>query len=359
MRLVEYIEKFGNLSFNEKPFNAVDKLILANLSYVNYRDTVSDNDKIKKKLMDVEKEFFEKNYNEEKNIMAVRGGIKLLRMMSKTIRYKDLLLYGFERIINDNEQFSALIIEINPNLVFVSFGGTTEEMIGWQEDFEMCYQFPIQSQRSATKYLNKFFSWRNVDIIVGGHSKGGNLSLVGSMCSNFLVRHKIKEIYNYDGPGLLEHKLNSFKYKRIRNKLQHIVPNNSLVGMMLYSEKRTIVKTNYVGMLSHFALNWEVDEQNLIEGELNASSIELEKYLSDWIKKYSVSEKIKFVEEMFDVFKKNEIYSLLDFLKKPTAIIKIISDSSKVSEQTSIMFKEFSTSIRRYLFKSLKEKIFK
>ena len=60
MKLVEYIEKYGNLSFNDKPFNGVDKLILANLSYVDYMDTVSNNDKYKRRLEDVKLDFFNK-----------------------------------------------------------------------------------------------------------------------------------------------------------------------------------------------------------------------------------------------------------------------------------------------------------
>ena len=31
MKLVEYIDKYGDLSFDEKEFNGVDKLILANI----------------------------------------------------------------------------------------------------------------------------------------------------------------------------------------------------------------------------------------------------------------------------------------------------------------------------------------
>ncbi|MBQ9318655.1 MAG: DUF2974 domain-containing protein [Bacilli bacterium] len=359
MKLLEYIKKNGQYSFDEKPLNGVDKLIFANISYVNYKDTVSSNSKMKKTIKDVCLEFCSKGYDNEYNIMAVRGGIKLLKHMAKCKRYHDLYLYNYQKIVNDCEQFSAITIEINSHLVYVSFEGTTDEMIGWREDFEMCYRFPIPSQKSAIKYLNHYFSFKNVDIILGGHSKGGNLALVSGMCANILVRHKIKEIYNYDGPGLSKRQLNSLKYRKISYKYQHIVPNNSLVGMMLYSEKRTIVKTNYVGMLSHYYMNWEVDDFNIIENIMNKSSINLEKKLSSWIEKYNDKQKKQFVEELFDVFKRNNINSLLDFINKPTAIIKIFNDSTKVSEQTSIMFKEFSNSVRKYLFKTLQETIFK
>lgn len=359
MNVIEYIEKYGNLNFNEKPFNNVDKLIFANLSYVDYVDTISNNDKNKRKLEEVANDFFNKKYQDKKNILAIKGGIKLLKLMASTKRYKDLLLYSYIHIVDNEQQFSAITIELNPTLVYVSFEGTDEMIIGWEEDFKLSYQFPVPSQRSAIKYLNKFFTFKKCDIIVGGHSKGGNLSLTVGMYSNFIVRHKIKEIYSFDGPGLLKKQLNSFKYRRVQKKYKHIVPNNSMIGMMLYSKENFVIKTNYVGLLSHYALNWQVDEFDFIKDNLLKSSIILSESLSKWIEKYNNKQKKQFVSEMFEVFKKNNVNTLLDFLKRPTALIKILSDSNKVSKQTSIMFREFVSYVRKFMFQSVKEKIIK
>ncbi len=357
MKLVEYIDKYGDLSFDEKEFNGVDKLILANISYVNYRNILSNSDKNKKRLEDAVTEFIHNKYDEERNIMAINGGIKLLKLMRHKKRYKDLLLYNYVRIVDDYEQFSALTIEINKDLVYVSFEGTDEAMIGWEEDFMMSYKFPVKSQKSAIKYLNKYFTFKKCNIILGGHSKGGNLALVSGMYANFLVRNKIKEIYSYDGPGLLMKYLSSYRYRRVKKKYFHIIPNNSMIGMMLFSNDNRVIKTNYVGILSHFALNWQVDENDLINDTLRTSSIELSIKISNWINKYNNKEKKQFVKEMFDVFRKNKVNTLLDFMERPTALIKILSDSNKVSKQTSIMFREFVAMTRTFLFSSVKEKI--
>lgn len=353
MNVVDYIKKNGHLTFNEKPFNEVDKLILANLSYVDFKDILSNS---KKTIEEVKKEFIEKKYHLDKNIMAIKGGIKLLILMSKTNRYKDLLLYNYERVINEEEQFGAVTIEINKNLVYVSFEGTTDDMVGWEEDFRMCFEFPINSQRRAIKYLNKF-TFKRVNIIIGGHSKGGNLALVASMYCNFLVRRKIKEIYSYDGPGLLKKYLNTRKYKRIDKRYKHIIPNNSMIGMMLYTKDDEVIKTKSFGLLSHFAFYWQVDDNDLIKDSLNKSSIELHKSIDEWINKYNYEEKETFVKEMFDVFRKNNVYSILEIFKRPTVFIKLISDSNKVSKQTNIMFKEFVVMVRRFLLKTVKEKV--
>lgn len=357
MNIIDYIRKNGDKSFNDKPLNEVDKLIFASLSYVDFKDTVKNNSKVKRSISDVSKEFFNKKYDKTKNITAIRGSIKLLKLMGNSIRYKDLLLYNFERVVNSKQQFGAVTIEINKKLVYVSFEGTDEAMIGWEEDFRMSYIFPVISQRSAVKYLNKHFLFKNVDIIVGGHSKGGNLALVSSMYANIFVRNKIKEVYSYDGPGLLKKQLNSRKYKRIENKFKHVIPNNSLVGMMLYSTNDVVVKTKSVGMVSHFYLKWIVTDNDLVYDELKSSSIELNKKLDGWVEKYTKKQKKTFVKEMFDVFRKNNIDSLLDMLIKPMVIIRVLTDASKVEEQTSLMYKEFTSMVRIYFTKSVKEKI--
>ena len=75
----------------------------------------------------------------------------------------------------------------------------------------------------AIKYLNKHFTFTTKKLIVGGHSKGGNLALVASMYANFIVRNKIKYIYSGDGPGVLDKEFNSKKYQKIINKYTHLI----------------------------------------------------------------------------------------------------------------------------------------
>ena len=359
MNLISYIEKYGNKTFLDKPLNGVDKLILSNLSYLDFTHIVAKNSFIKIRLEEAGEEFFSNNYDKGKKILAVKGGIKLLKAMYKTARYKDLLLFNYEMIVNEVEQFSALSIEIKPKLIYVSFEGTDDLVIGWKEDFEMCYKFPIKSQRSAINYMNAHFTFKDCKLILGGHSKGGNLALVAAMYSNFLVKNKIIEIYSYDGPGLLEEQLNSSRYKKIEDRFIHVIPNNSVVGLMLHSTKNRVIKTNHVGVLSHFALNWQVDENDLIDDELKKSSIDLKNRMDAWLDKYSKEEKKKFVTEMFDIFKKHNINSLIQIARNPKLFLKLLSDSSKVDTTTNTMFKEFIDMVKTFFFKNVKEKITK
>lgn len=358
MNLITYIEKYGNKTFEEKELNGVDKLIFSNLSYVEFNDIVSKNSFHKKPLYEVGEEFFNRKLDKGKKILAVKGGINLLKAMYKTNRYKDLLLFNYESIITDKEQFSALSIEIEPRLIYVSFEGTDDLVVGWKEDFEMCYKFPVKSQQSAINYLNGHFTFKDCKLIIGGHSKGGNLAIVSSMYANFIVRKKILEVYSYDGPGMLKEMVNSNRFKKIEDRFIHVVPNNSVVGIMLYSKNYKVIKTNYVGVLSHFALNWQVDENDLISDKLKPSSIELKKKMDTWLEKYSKDEKRLFVKELFNIFDKHGISSLMQ-VNKPSILIHMLNDTKNLDKTTRNMFKEFMDMVRKFLFKNVKEKITK
>ena len=98
----------------------------------------------------------------------------------------------------------------------------------------MSYMFPVSSQKRAIDYVNKHFFFRRKNIILGGHSKGGNLAMVAAMYANFLVKDKIVSIYNNDGPGLLEEQYDSKYYKSIEDRLVNIIPSDSVVGLLLY-----------------------------------------------------------------------------------------------------------------------------
>lgn len=361
MNIIKYIKKNGDLTFDEKPLNAVDKLIFGLLSYVKYDGVVSLNNKNKKRLKDVALDFF-KRYDfgpKEKNITAVRGSINMLRIMQNKVRYRDLLMYNDIYIADDAQQFSAVCIEINPKLVYVSFEGTDQMISGWEEDFKMIYEFPVKAQRQAIEYLNKHFTFNNCKIIVGGHSKGGNLALVSAMYSNFLVRKKIIEIDSYDGPGLLKKQIESKQYRRISEKLIQVIPNNSIIGLLLRHEKNyKVVKSNSFGLFSHFAEMWRVSDNGFIKSDLDLTSKKLERDILKWLNKYNLEEREIFVKNLFNVFRNSRVNSLTQIMNNPKLILKIIKETSKLDAYTGKMTKQFFGIVARFFFGSIKEKFY-
>ena len=341
MSIFEYIDKYGVYSFSDVPFNDVDNLIFSSLSYIDFEGIVSVNKYNPMTLFNISQLYFNSHTKMSNNILAFRQAIKIFRAICNKNRYKDLLLYNYVYEARENEQFGALTIEIDKYLVYVSFEGTDQMVSGWKEDFMLSYQFPVISQRKAIDYVNRNFLFRHKKIILGGHSKGGNLAVVAAMYANFFVKDKIIKIYNNDGPGLLKEQFDSKQYKEVEKKIIHIIPHESIVGMLLLSgDYPVVVKSSKTGILAHDISTWLVDDNMLCFAELSNFSKKLDSYLTNWINKYNKNERKRFVESLFGIFSSLGIESTVDIALKKSLIIKLIIQANDIDKDTKYMLKE-------------------
>lgn len=343
MNIINYINKYGDKTFEEKSLNEIDKLIFSQLSYVKYNGIVSPNSHNKKTIEQVGYEFFINITKKEilNNILAIRTAINILNRVRVTNRYKNLLMYNYIYIGDDTKQFSAVCIEINSKLIYVSFEGTDHLMSGWEEDFKIAYKFPVPAHKQAIRYLNKNFLFRDCKIIVGGHSKGGNLALVSSMYALPIVKNKIIEIYSYDGPGLRKKQINSKRYKEIKNKYTHVIPNNSVVGLLFWHDNdHKVIKSNRFLIMAHNVLSWQIDGDKFIEAELSSFSKLIDEAITTWLNKYSDVERKQFVEYIFKIFQNNNITSLIQIMDNYKLIIDLLKEAGNIDSTVKDMTKE-------------------
>ena len=257
--IIDYIKKYGNKSFEEEPLNEVDNALFSFLSYFNF-DGIIDNSGRKVLLSDAIYQFFELH---DPKVLRTHGiGLKdsyrLAKVLMEKKRYKDLPLYNYVYKTDEEVQFSSICIDLNDKLTYISIEGTDDEVVAWKEDFEMAYMFPVPAQKMCIDYLKnnvKFLS--NKKYIIGGHSKGGNLALVGTMYLPFFKRMKVKSIWSFDGPGLNDEQINSKEYNRVKDKYHFYLPNYSIVGMMLNNRaEMNVVKASNVTIKSHSIYYW-------------------------------------------------------------------------------------------------------
>ncbi|MBQ8681672.1 MAG: DUF2974 domain-containing protein [Bacilli bacterium] len=342
MNINSYIDKYGYYSFNEVPFNEVDNAVFASLSYIDLNGIVSPNRYNKLTIREAADKYFELHPTKEKNMLAIRNSVKMLRYLKDTRRYGDLYLYNYIYEPGEEQQFSALTIEINSKLVYVSFEGTDHLVSGWKEDFMLSYMFPVPSQRRAIDYVNKNFFFRRKEIILGGHSKGGNLALVAGMYANFWVRDRIVKIYNNDGPGLLKEQIDSKYYDNVKNKLVHIVPNYSIVGLLLrHRDDYVVVRAAKKGLWAHNLHAWVVRDKAFMKGELDPFSKALDEQLIVWLDRYNLEERKRFVFSLFDIFERANIDNLIDIMDNKKLILHLISESKDMSNDDRKMLKDF------------------
>ena len=335
--IYKYIDQYSIYTFDEYPFNEIDATLFSFISYVDYEEIV---EKEKLLLKDVGRMHFGLHNKEEKNITAVRDATKLLNYIKDTNRYKNCYLFNYEYDSSNDIQFSAISIEFQKNKVYVSYEGTNSLISGWKENFILGCTFPTESHKKAINYLNRHYTFKKVELYVGGHSKGGNLALVSSMYSNFLVKNRIVKIYNMDGPGLLDKEYNSYNYKKVLPKYIHIMPENSMVGIIMKSSNKEIIKTSTMGPLAHDILYWCINNDRFIPSTLNIYSKELEKALETYQKEHTKEELENATNNIYSVFVKAKIVELQD-LKDIKNIKSLLKESTNLDEESRRLLVEF------------------
>lgn len=354
--IINYVKNYGSKSFDEVGLNDIDFLVFSSLSYVPFNNIFLDSAKYS--LGQLHKMFFSNTSDKENknNIIALRKSIELFNLVGSSKRYSDIKLYNYEYIYSDDTQFCALMLELSKNLIFVSFEGTDQLISGWEEDFKLSYKFPVPAQKYAISYLNRHCSFNFSKIILGGHSKGGNLALVASMYCHFWIRSRIIKVINFDGPGLLLKQLKSRKYKKIYDRYYHIIPSFSLIGLVLYhSDNYYVVDTYEKSIFAHDFMTWKIEDTNFKFTKLSYFSKTFSLAVLKWLEGYSDLEKEKFVTSLFDVCRRAGIDDLLDIKSDMLGgILSIVKETKNIDGKTSEMIKEFFSFVFDYFKDDLK-----
>ena len=260
---------------------------------------------------------------------------KIMDMLSTEKRYKDLLLKNYTYYLAEDTQFGAISVIVPNDSVYVAFEGTDGTVWGWKEDFKFTYEYPTEAQKLAAKYLNKTIKLFGPKVVVCGHSKGGNLALVGAMKTNIFKKHKIKEIYSFDGPGLKKKEFNSLNYKVIKNKLINIIPNLSLVGILLEQENVKVIKSRGIGLLQHDPTTWLIEDDELIPTIQDKLSKRLDDSITNWLEKHNYKERKEIIEGVFGIFEDAGISNFYDIkLSKLELVNNVIKATRDMDEET-------------------------
>ena len=98
-------------------------------------------------------------------------------------------------------QFSATLFRFADRSMFIAIRGTDDTLTGWKENFSLSFEFAVPSQIAATEYLERIGRMFFGKIRLGGHSKGGNLSVFAAAQCKKRISNRITAVYNNDGPG--------------------------------------------------------------------------------------------------------------------------------------------------------------
>ena len=203
--ITDYVRWVGGTGFEGRPFSRVDNIVLCQLSYLDLKDIPE--------------------INEEGGVMTLREAVMsltnlgfsirkmapddserftaLVKAAANSKRFGDLYISSFTDILNEEDsiQFSAMTFspEKKGGWAFVAYRGTDSTIAGWKEDFMTSFML-TSSQTMAEDYLRN--ALRSFDtVLVGGHSKGGNLAVYAAAVLPDDLFDRVEHIYSNDGPG--------------------------------------------------------------------------------------------------------------------------------------------------------------
>ena len=302
--IISYAEK-TLATFQKLPFSAVDSLILSQFSYFRFPKTVP---LIREwgagvRIADLFRaEYFDEMFRYNWDADSSR---RLFTAMAASPRFRDIRVFGYteHRDRETEKQFAAVSFKMPDNMYYIAFRGTDSTLIGWKEDFNMAFQYPVPAQADAVRYLKKSALQCRGEIRVGGHSKGGNLAVFAAANSDENLKKRIFAIYSHDGPGFLSTVLESEKFKSVSDKINKTVPQSSLIGMLLeQQENYKIVKSNRFSVWQHDPFSWLVENGGFVPvSELTSGAKYLDGVLNDWVAALSVEEREKFVDLLFSL----------------------------------------------------------
>ncbi len=307
--IMDYLEWRGDLTLAASPFNEVDALLLAELSFINFEGLIPPPEIGRGvRLRDAAEEYFARNEGKEID-MGVLVPDKIPAMlcaMAGSKRFGNMLVNAFEERIDAEleQQFAAITVDLGDSSVYVAFRGTDDTLVGWKEDLNMGFLEEIPSQEQAVRYLKRIAKqYERKKLRVGGHSKGGNLAVYSAVKAAPEVQERILAVYNNDGPGFLYDLTVTPEHQRIGDRIRTIVPQSSVVGRLMKHEQNVqIVHSTYEGLAQHDGFSWEVKGTKFVyldepsrEGKLADETID------SWANELSAQQREALADALYEV----------------------------------------------------------
>jgi len=356
--LFDYLTWSGDLSFTQSPLNPVDFLIFSQMSYLPFdgivpgphiKEGVSMNlalNKLKEKMR-VSKSDTDLGFKEDP---------ELIDALYSSDRFRNCQLHGFINKINTEQeyQFSAICIYTGDDSSSVVFRWTDASLVGWKENFKMCFMDVIPAQLEAVNYLEEISAFVKGSLRTGGHSKGGNLAIYASSFCKKHIQKRITEIFSYDSPGFNDNVIASEGYSAIKDRIKAYVPQTSVIGLLFeHGNNLNVIKSSETGLMQHSLYSWEIMQTGMIRvDKLTSGSRFIDKTVRDWIDSLDSEDREKVVEALYTILNASDVRSIHEFENSfILSMGKIIKFLGNIDEHTRQLIKktliEFLRSARR------------
>jgi hypothetical protein len=239
---------------------------------------------------------------------AEEQNLARLAAIAASPRYRDVraCVYVDEFDPSNESQFAAVTFALPEKAgAYIAFRGTDSSLVGWKENFNMAYRYPVPGQVAACAYLNRVADAVEGPLYVGGHSKGGNLAIYAATQCAADAQDRIVAVFDHDAPGFAAEFYETPAFARIRGRIRKTIPQDALVGMLMETlEGYRVVQSSGVAVLQHDPFTWGVDinarDFMLAEG-VSAIAGRSDAVISKWIEPLDREQRGVFIDTLFKV----------------------------------------------------------
>ena len=279
MNVLDYLKWRGDIPFSVSPFNYIDNIILTEFPYLNWAGIITDRPiTLEEAVAKYEPATFDSTLKTRRQETVIRA--------CKCERFKHVKAFRYVKDFSaeQEKQFCAMSFKLPDRTYYISYCGTDSTITGWKENFNMTYMMPVPAQEEAASYLKKIVSRKLGMFRVGGHSKGGNFAIYAASFISSEVQDRILTVFSNDGPGFRKEVIEMPGYLRILPKVVRIIPDTSMIGMLLSNKAEyKVIRSNASGILQHDVMSWSTERARFEPAELSDLGKLLNTVLDSWI----------------------------------------------------------------------------
>ena len=363
--ILDYLNWRGDLTLAQSPFNEVDNLILAELSFVNFTGIVPGPGEGEGVPLHAAAEAFFRSHEGGDMGMGVLVPDEiptLLRKMAECPRFREMKVNCFcdHLDVRKAEQFAAVTVELGDGSIYLSFRGTDDTIAGWKEDFLLGCQPEVPAQKKAVAYVKAVAAqYPRRKLMLGGHSKGGNLAVYGGIFVPLAIQRRISAVWSNDGPGFYGAVLETPQHARLEGRIHSIIPKSSVVGMLLeHEESYTVVDSNQTGLLQHDGFSWQVLGTSFVTlRQVSRQGRRNDLALKEWVRRLPLDQREKFVDGLFEVLTASGATTLTDLkedgFRAAGAMVRAMKDMEK--DTRDALFNALATLFRSNIQAAVEE----
>ena len=334
--MVDYLAWRGDIPFEISPWNEIDGLLIATLSYLDFHGSRDRKGWTLEEMARLE-------LLQEGSSSSFAGRKAVFEAMASGERFRGCRLHH-AIAMTDPEigmQFSALCMDLPDGTVCVAFRGTDNTIVGWREDFNMAFTTRVPAQEAAILYLTRAAALSGRKLRLVGHSKGGNLAVYAAAFATKKVQDRIESVWTYDGPGMNRETAQAEGFQRIREKIHSFIPQTSIIGLLMeYYDPYTVVRSTASGISQHDPMSWKVYGPRFETlPSVDQTAIVVRDTLHEWLQNSTPEQRAAFVDALFGMVETTKATRMSELTgEKLRSMLTMLGNRKEVDPETRKVF---------------------